>query len=77
MNESDVQEAIEQQERVAYAIRVGIEVLSVRLMTLAALLLTAVMFGWAMWSGSVERISAAAIFAVAAWCIVKLKPIKE
>jgi hypothetical protein len=67
---------IQRQQRMALALRLGIEVLSTRLMTLLALLLSFGMFGYAMYAGGWERLASAFAFAVCSWCLINVRPEK-
>ena len=59
----------------AQIINIGLKALSVQALTFMALILDAVMFGWAMVDGSWQRIAAAVLFSAATWCLVKLSPV--
>ena len=61
------------QEELAAFVGIGLRVLNMRVLTILALLLDGVMFGWAMWSGGYDRLAIAGVFAVAAWCLVHLR----
>lgn len=74
MNENS---EIQRQQRAAFAVRLGIEILSARIMTLLALLLSFGMFSYAMYSGGWERLAIAFVFALCAWCIINVKPEKQ
>jgi len=58
----------------AHLVNVGLKALSTKILTLAALLADAGLFGWAMVDGAWSKIAAAALFAIASWCLVNLKP---
>jgi len=76
MTEIDQKHA-ERVEQTMLIISVGLNVLSLRALTVLSLLLNTGVFSWALYSDSWVRLLGAALFAVATWCIVNLKPPKE
>jgi len=63
--------------KLAMAIAVGLKTMSYRVLTILALILNAVMFGWAMKVGTWTALATAALFGVATWFLVKVSPFKE
>jgi hypothetical protein len=51
-------------------ISIALRVLNLRVLTLVALILDAVMFGWAMYAGGYDRLAVAGVFAVATGVLV-------
>lgn len=62
--------ALEQSERI---IRIGIEALSVRMLTAFALFADCVLFVWAIANGGWQALAAAVLFSIASWCVLHLK----
>jgi hypothetical protein len=54
-------------------IRIGLNALSMRMLTTISLLGDCVLFGWAMAYPDVVRLTAAVLFAIATWCLVNVK----
>ena len=65
---------IESLDQLVRIVNIGLRVLNQRFLTLVALLLDATLFGWAMLEPKWERIAAAALFSVSAWCLTRLGP---
>ena len=61
------------QEELAAMVGVALRILNLRLLSILALVLDAVMFGWAMWVGGYDRLAIAGVFAISAWCLVHLR----
>jgi FtsH-binding integral membrane protein len=59
------------------ALALGLRMLSMRLLTVIALVLDAGIFAWAMASDTWPRAVCAVAFAVASWCVVHLRLEKE
>jgi len=57
----------------ATLVEIGLRVISMRVLTILALIGNGVMFGWAMWAGGYDRLAIAGVFAVASWCLVHLR----
>jgi hypothetical protein len=77
MNQSEVQNIAVQEAKLhqlAALVNMGLRVLSLQMLTLLGVLLTAGIFGWAVYTESMIRIAGAAIFAVAIWCLIYLRP---
>lgn len=60
-------------EHLAQALSIALRVVSLRVLIILGLALDAVMFGWAMWAGTYERLAIAGTFAVATWTLVHLR----
>lgn len=73
MNQQDLP-AVSKAEQTAMLVSIALRLVSQRLVTVLVLLLNTGIFGWAMFTESWPRIAAAAIFAVASWCLVYLRP---
>ena len=58
-------------------IRIALQVISDRLITILALISASIMCGWVMWGQGWERVSALAIFTVFAYLVVKAKEAKN
>jgi hypothetical protein len=76
MNLSD-QKFAAKTEQTMLILSVALNILSLRFLTVLSLLLNTAVFSWALYSDSWVRLAGAALFAVATWCIVNLKPPKE
>lgn len=66
----------EKMEHLAQIVQVAYHILAVRFMTLLSLFLQAGIFAWAISTESWVRLAGAAVFSVANWCILNLKPPK-
>lgn len=64
------------QERVALAIRIGMDALSFRLLSLVALILNAGVVGWSLLDPRWERIATCAIFAIFSYFVIHVRPNK-
>lgn len=76
----EIQAADAAQQRLhlmASLVNIGLRALGTQALTFFALILDAVMFGWAMIDGTWQRIAAAVLFAIATWCLVKLSPLAK
>lgn len=60
-------------ERTAEIVHVALDALSIRLITVLALVLQAGIFCWAMAAPTWERVAGATLFAIASWCLVHHK----
>jgi hypothetical protein len=77
MNQSEASNIATQEARLsqlAGLVNLGIRVLSSQALTILALLLDAGLFGWALETESWIRVAGATLFAVAAWCLIYLRP---
>ena len=75
MNPNEIQDAMRAQheQRLRLMLEIAETVLTRRLTTLLALILTAGEFCWAMSVGGWDRLAVAGGFAVAAWCLTNLR----
>lgn len=60
-------------ERTALGIRIGLEALSVRLLTVIALLLNAGITGWSIADPRWERLASATVFALFSFAVIHMK----
>lgn len=61
-------------ERTALGVRIGLEALSLRLLSVIALALNAVIFGWCLANPVWERLVAATVFSVFSYFVIHVKP---
>ena len=61
----------------AYALSAGLKTLSYRVLTLTGLVLNAVIFGWAMHTGTWVAVADAVAFGGITWALVKVSPFRE
>jgi O-antigen ligase len=64
-------------EQTALGLRIGLEALSLRLLTVLALVLTACMFAWSLSEPRWERLVASVAFAVFSYFVIHVKPKSE
>lgn len=60
-------------EQFALAMAVAMRILSARALTLIALVLQTVIFGWAMAEGGWDRLATATLFAIGSWFLVNYR----
>lgn len=61
-------------EQTALGVRIGLEALSVRAITILALLLNVGVFAWAIYNPMWERLIAASVFALFSYCVIHVRP---
>ena len=61
-------------EQTALGVRIGLEALSVRAITILALLLNAGLLSWALYDPRWERLGGAALFALFSYCVIHVRP---
>ena len=73
MNNSEARH-VQSADNLAQLVNIALKILSQRVMTVMSLLLNAGVCSWAMYTESWLRLAVAAVFAVASWCTLHLKP---
>src|SRR5882762_7201344 len=61
-------------EQTALGVRIGLEALSLRAITILALLLNAGLLAWALYDPRWERLGGAALFALFSYCVIHVRP---
>jgi hypothetical protein len=61
-------------EQTALGVRIGLEALSVRAITILALLLNAGLIAWALYNPQWERLAGATVFALFSYCVIHVRP---
>src|SRR5256885_1240847 len=61
-------------EQTALGVRIGLEALSVRAITILALLLNGALLAWAIYNPMWERLVAASVFALFSYCVIHVRP---
>lgn len=72
--EREIRNEVEMVQRI---IRVGLEALSLRMLTTLVLLADCVLFAWALSIGTWQSLVTAIFFAVSTWCVLNLKMEKK
>jgi hypothetical protein len=55
-------------------IAIGIEALSLRMLTTLVLVADSALFAWALFNGGWQALATAVLFAIATWCVLHLRP---
>ena len=63
-------------DRMSLGVRIGLEALSFRLLSLVALILNAAVVGWSLLDPRWERIATCAIFAIFSYFVIHVRPNK-
>jgi hypothetical protein len=63
-----------QQKTMVAILNIAMNTLNARLLTLLGIVVNTAIFSWAMYVPQWERIVTAALFSVAIWCLLRVKP---